>query len=152
MNFLLDFIFFNTTNKNQENFIKIVYESNPEEFSSNIDYIFDLSLRKKIYSIVGIEKEFLYSQQQINDICKIIGNLFHENISNKGKEYLINRNITEEQINRFKLGDTSLFINKDIDYFISLLEYKFPKQLIIDILMYHHDIICNCKVNNNENG
>jgi len=98
--------------------LKTFYHKNPEKYKFNLFHIYDLDLRESLAKIVGLDIDWDYDQHEVNKSLTFFANKFYE--FSESNEYLISRGVTEDQINRFKLGNVSGFFNhleKNVDLY-----------------------------------
>lgn len=120
--------------------INELYNSLKTDFFTQLNFHFSEEYKSEIYK--SINKEYIQKDQlEINNIFNEFAILFHNNIV---PDYLINRNISIDQINQYQLGSTHCLENpKIIDGFIYFLLSKYNKKLVKLILDYHVDIFSN---------
>jgi len=144
MNMIINDLFYslnvdplNTNNK----ILHELYSNDPKMFNDYINNFWSLEYNKDISNKLNVEYKLPnYTQHLINNIFKEFSLLFHNNVDNT---FFINRSITEQQINDYKLGSTHILENKNIVVeFRNKLYTKYQNEILINkIFKYHNDIL-----------
>ena len=131
-NLLTNFMYFSSINDISSSILNTIYENNPKLYRLNLSKVFDLKLRKFMSETVNIEYDVPYDQDEVYDALTFFADGFHAYRSDVS--FLTNRDITDDQICHFKLGDISGFLDHLNDNSYLLDDYN--RYLARDILSY----------------
>lgn len=108
MNFFNDILYFSYINESARDLILKAYKVNPESFYTHLNQVFDLEFRNKILDVIeSTEPRFLLDQQPVaNSVYQKFAIYLHEHKSPEGTTFWHTRGVTDEQIKKYKLGDT----------------------------------------------
>ncbi len=89
-----------------ESTLKILYKQDPVKFKKWLLYLFNIPFQNEIFKMVGIEDKVSYGQEDVIKLNNILYNLFNKTKSSIGTDFFEKRNITMEEQEKYKLGDT----------------------------------------------
>ena len=113
-----------------------MYQTDSQKFLTYLKQHFDINYQNVVLDRIGIGNlNPGYTQEQINKCFKEWENFFY---IHGDTTFLKERGITQEQVDRFKLGSTHCFGNNKITTdFLKDLKIKYPIELLEDILYFH---------------
>jgi len=133
--FLTDFLYSLFVNGIDKEFALSLFDNDIDLLYESVDRIFSIQYRQDICNELGVNRTTRNTQKPINQIFKTFAETFHSHIN---PEYLLSRNITEEQIIKYKLGSTHCLKDETIvnELFVELKK-RFDETLVKDIFNYH---------------
>ncbi len=107
---LADILHFISIDHNLQHLLPVYFRKKPATFKIALNYIFDIQRREELKAMVGFpvrtDPNYIPVQQEEVDFAMSwVAAHMHANLSSEGKEYLISRGITEDQINEYGIGD-----------------------------------------------
>lgn len=146
MNDIIYALFLTGSYSNKEG-IKTLYKANKKAFVKYMSFIFHVQFQKLIYN--WIERDYVnnFIQEEYDEIFKDLSLFYYEY---GDKSYFLDRGVTREQIDKWKLGSTHAVLDEmKFKPFVKKLSKKYKKELVENVLDYHQMIF---KVNMMKHG
>lgn len=103
---LSDILYFSSIDTSLHPLVKRMYEHDPTVFEEALQHIFSIEYSNQLRSIAGAptlpDSE---SQEELDRAVSDVVQFCHQHLSNDGRSFLHSKGITDEQIERYRIGD-----------------------------------------------
>lgn len=120
-----DILYFASIDDNLHQLITSLYQKDPEAFKAGSSLLFDLEQRNRLYELVGIPvaKGTEKYQRKLNHAMGELCSILHKQLSPQSREFLHSKGITDNQIDRYHIGD-SMILESHFDEVFHNLSHK----------------------------
>lgn len=127
---------FRLDNLHEELLQDLASEENRKEFIQQVQFHFVTEYQKDLFERTNLlDFVTLYNQEEIDKIFTEFAIFFYKNGIT---DYFLNRGITKEQIDKYKLGSTHILYNVEVTKpFVESLRVKYNNELVDKILYFH---------------
>ena len=127
---LSDILYFASIDESLHHIIRTLDRKDPEAFKAGSSLLFDIEQRNILQSIVRkppLKRPKL--QRQLNSAMEELAAIMSEQLSDTGRAFLNNRSISNEQIARYKLGD-SYILDSHFDEVFHNLSHRHTDEVL----------------------